>query len=289
MTAQDTGKFRSNLTDKFYTRPEVAATCLQQLLPLVPPTALWLEPAAGAGAFVTALQSSRPSATWVARDLEPPPSAPPNTQKGDFLAMTRADLGPVAAGRPLVVFGNPPFGRQATLARRFVGHAAALGADWIAFILPRSFQKPSLQRAFPLEYRLQKEIALAPNAFLVNGVAYDVPCVFQIWARGVGARAVEAPAQPAGFQYVKAGEAYDIAVRRVGGLAGRAFEAAAGRQFAVQSHYFVKLDRPEAAAQICSVLCAHEFPSNTTGPRSLSKGEVTPILNAAAAAAAAQT
>ena len=272
--AQETGKKR-NTVDKFYTNPVVANLCVGHMNTLIPNPGgfTWIEPSAGAGALVTALQGVLPEVTPIAIDLIPDA---PSIQKADFLTW------PAPPGR-LIFFGNPPFGRQGSLARKFIGRAAELGAEWIAFILPRSFEKPSLQRAFPPLYHKRLSIRLQDNAFLVNTEPHDVPCVFQIWEKMAEPRARENPIEPIGFRFVAATETHDLVVRRVGVYAGRAFVA--GATFSRQSHYFIKLDQPLRAAALASQLSAHTFPSNTTGPRSLSKGEIATVLNDCVAAA----
>ena len=53
----------------------------------------------------------------------------------------------------------------------------------ISFILPKSFKKDSLKKSFPLNFHLIYEGDLPDKSFLVDGVEYDVPCVFQIWEK----------------------------------------------------------------------------------------------------------
>jgi hypothetical protein len=282
---QDRGKFRKNLQDAFYTKPEVAARCVELLLGECEVAraadAVWLEPAAGAGAFLGAFPAG---CTRFAVDIEPAASAA-GIERADFMTW---GLPAEAGGKPLIVCGNPPFGRQGSAARAFIGRAAALGAAVIAFILPRSFMKPSMQTAFPIAYHCVVSEELPAESFTVNGESYAVPCVFQVWERRTVPRVVEAAVRECGFAYVRAGgagaeQAWDIAVRRVGVYAGRTTVAAAdAAQPSVQSHYFIRLDdrvRAAAAAAIASRLTAHAFPTNTTGPRSISKGELNAVLN----------
>jgi hypothetical protein len=82
-----------------------------------------------------------------------------------------------------LVVGNPPFGKNSSLARKFF-NASAQFADTIAFILPRTFRKPSTINQLDEHFHLHKEIRLGKNSFhLPDGKAHDVPCVFQIWKR----------------------------------------------------------------------------------------------------------
>jgi hypothetical protein len=76
-----------------------------------------------------------------------------------------------------LVIGNPPFGRQSSLAKRFI-RSSCVFADIVAFILPRSFMKPSMYSVFPSLFHKVYESELPYNSFLLNGESYDVPCVF---------------------------------------------------------------------------------------------------------------
>ena len=274
-TLQDTGKKRKNLEDKYYTAPVVTAQCLTQLTPLLqnPGGFVWIEPSAGNGVFLNALKDVLPATRAIGLDIAPGAGG---IEKGDFLSWDASGLD---ATSPRIFFGNPPFGRQSSLARRFIQRAAELNAQWIAFILPRSFEKPSLQKHVPTVYHLRLSERLGDNSFLVNEKPHDVPCVFQVWERRAESRAPVPTVEPVGFRYVKHTEPHDIAIRRVGVNAGSAFLS--GGTFSPQSHYFIKfLDAAvvEKRGAIMQQLSAHPFPSNTTGPRSLSKGEITAVL-----------
>lgn len=272
-TAQDTGKFRKNTKDQFYTKAAVAKTCVDTLLGLFPgagaPGAYqWIEPSAGTGAFLKAVPAGL---DVVGLDIDP---RAPQIQKGDFL-----DWSPTTEKRR-IFFGNPPFGRQGSTAKAFIKHAAAY-AEIIAFILPRSFVKPSMSRAFPPEFHCRHSEELPANSFEVNGAEYDVPCVFQIWENKGVPRAPATVVEPVGFSYVKPGETYHIAFKRAGGNAGKCLPAVAGANYNTQYHNFIRLEAPfvPAIPAILEKMNAHVFPSNTTGPRSLSKSEANLVLN----------
>lgn len=262
MSQQDTGLWRDP-KDQFYTRPEVARLCVDLLRLHVLEEAQWIEPSAGDGAFLSLVD------TAVGYDIEP---RHPRIQRADFLTV---DL-----PQDCVVFGNPPFGRQATLAKQFIQHAATK-AKWIAFILPRSFTKPSMQKAMPASFHLVASMTLPDNAFRLNDRPYDVPCVFQVWQRRDVPRDAPLVEAPAGFSYVKKAEGYTLAFRRVGGNAGRCCLPA--ESLSEQSHYFIQLDDPAHADAIIQASLVYPFPTNTTGPRSLSKSEANRFLNTAIA------
>jgi hypothetical protein len=265
---QDTGKFRTKTLDKFYTQPAVAQHCISLIkLTLGSYGAwTWIEPAAGSGAFLQGVDEV------IALDLAP---ASDLVTSADFLTW----IPPFPSGK-LLFYGNPPFGRQGSLAKAFIQRACSFeGTEAVAFILPRSFQKPSMSRAFPLRFHCLVSEELDPCSFEVNGSPYAVPCIFQIWIRRTVDRVLAAAEEPAGFSYVKQEATHHLVIRRVGVNAGAA--SVVGAPKSVQSHYFVCLDAEFEgnADAIAAALSAHVFPSNTTGPRSLSKGEVSATLN----------
>jgi len=270
---QDTGKFRTKTLDQFYTQPAVALHCISLIKSVFTSSAdlIWIEPAAGAGAFLQGFANDE----VIALDVEP---ASDRVVAADFLTWTP----PSSSSRRLLFYGNPPFGRQGSLAKAFLQRACSFDStEVVAFILPRSFQKPSMSRAVPLRFHCLLNEELDPCSFEVNGSPYSVPCVFQIWVRRPVERVLDAVEDPGGFAYVKQEAAHHLVIRRVGVYAGAASVAVHGQPKSAQSHYFVCLD-PAFVAHVDAIACAvsaHNFPSNTTGPRSLSKGEVTAVLN----------
>lgn len=267
---QDTGKFRKNTKDQYYTKSSVAKKCVDLLITSLTQaeTYQWIEPSAGNGSFLKVLPSTYDK---IGIDLEPKGDG---ILGGDFLQWS-----PTSEKRR-VFFGNPPFGRQGSLAKAFIKHAS-LYADFIAFILPRSFVKPSMSRAFPRKFHCIYSQELEKNAFEVNEEEYDVPCVFQIWEKKVEDRVIQAPVKEEGFEYVKYGEQFHIAFKRAGGLAGKCYYADADAVYNPQYHYFLKLDHEYLPhiKNIVDRVNAHTFPSNTVGPRSLSKSEANEVLN----------
>lgn len=279
MAAQDTGKFRENTKDQYYTQKGVATHCVQRVLELLPSAggeaaaeAAWIEPSAGKGVFLEAAKAAGITGA-IGLDIDPKAEG---IQKADFLSWQPT------VPQKLLIFGNPPFGRQSSAAKAFIKHAAGFtGTAAIAFILPRSFVKPSMSRAFPPRFHCLWSEELAANSFEVNGEPYDVPCVFQIWERRAIDRPVEVAPTEKGFSYVKAGEACHIVFRRVGGTAGTCTPFDAAASYNKQVYYFLRLDEAYIPhmKKIVAAVNGHVFPSNTVGPRSLSKGEATEVLN----------
>lgn len=269
---QDTGKFRQNIKDQFYTSEPVAKQCFHAIQSVIksPQNWLWIEPSAGEGVFVKQLAAAKCES--IALDIEP---RGPGIFKQDFLQWS-----PPITEKKVILFGNPPFGRQSSTAKAFIKKACEF-ADLIAFILPRSFVKPSMFKCFRREFHLIYTWELPKNAFLVNGEHCDVPCVFQIWEKRDHPREPESVEIPNGFEYVTDAQNYHIAFRRVGVNAGRCHPYHKGKKYSSQSHYFIHLAEKyfTRVEQIIEKINTHEFPSNTVGPRSLSKGEVNRVLN----------
>ena len=264
---QDTGKQRTNTKDQFYTNDRVAASCVQRIIDALPLTReyLWVEPSAGNGAFLRPLPASY---STIGLDIDPKAKG---ILSQDYLTW-QPPMGKI------IVFGNPPFGRQSSLAKAFISKSCEY-ATVIAFILPKSFTKPSMARAFDRTFHLLQSTELEKNSFVVNGSPYDVPCVFQIWQKMETERLLEEKIEPHGFGYVKPSEPYHVAFRRVGGLAGKCYPH--GTAFSVQSHYFITFHEAiEHLDAIIERINQHTFPSNTVGPRSLSKSEANQVINA---------
>lgn len=272
-TPQDTGKFRTNLKDQFYTDEHVARSCIRLIIDLVPCTSgyLWVEPSAGSGSFLHNVPATYEK---VGLDLDPKAT---DIQEQDYL-----EWAPPVIDNGMIVFGNPPFGRQSSLVKAFIAKSCEF-AQIIAFILPKSFTKPSMFNAFHKRFHLILSHELEKNSFIRNGAKYDAPCVFQIWQKRDVDRPVGVRTGPVGFRYVKSVELYHIALRRVGGLAGKCFTRNNRKQtISIESHYFLQLDDSvvSEADAIVDAVNAHSFPSNTLGPRSIAKFEVNVVLNA---------
>ena len=268
---QDTGKFRKNTKEQFYTNANIAKSCIKCIIDTIPTSSeyLWIEPSAGNGAFLHNIPSTFEK---IGIDIDPMGD---NIIKQDYLKWIPPQ------NKNIIIFGNPPFGRQSSIAKSFIAKSCEC-AKIIAFILPKSFTKPSMFNAFNLKFHLVHSIELEKDSFVLNGSKYDVPCVFQIWQKMDVNRIVDEKILPDRFTYVKHDSEYDVAFRRVGGLAGKCYLRHNGTEYSIQSHYFIKFDGSLTShkTDIITQINTHIFPSNTVGPRSLSKQEVNIVLNA---------
>ena len=152
--------------DKFYTNNNVVDWCLSKID--TSPYDLIIEPSAGAGAFSRKLNC-------IAYDIDPTPTSN-DIIKQDFLKIEKPSC------NRLLIIGNPPFGERSSLAKAFIKKSIEIGAQTIAFILPNTFNKFSLQRVFPNNWKLIAVYPLGRNSFNIEGHIYHVPCSFFIWS-----------------------------------------------------------------------------------------------------------
>tara|TARA_Y100000361_G_scaffold153437_1_gene175228 strand:+ start:3073 stop:3846 length:774 start_codon:yes stop_codon:yes gene_type:complete len=238
--------------DKFYTNPDVVKFCgdaFHRYLNIGEREEVVIEPSAGAGAFSMY--------TDILLDLYPERD---DIIKQDFLTWD--------SSKYKFYLGNPPFGKNSSLAKKFFNHAAK-GKGLIGFILPRTFRKVSITNSLNLNFWLVEEYILNRNSFTLEGKPYAVPCVFQIWEYRVEKRnKIILPLVHKDFSFVSAEEA-DFSIRRVGGNAGKVNPH---NNFAAASNYFIKGDCKETFIEIQSIL--QEISQDTVGNPSIGKGEL---------------
>jgi len=270
---QDTGKQR-DIIDKFYTKKNVVKLCIDEFKKniIIDKNDIIIEPSAGNGSFIPYIKKIIKNYKFY--DIQPENQK--EIIKQNFLDLDMKDLN--ANYNNIHIIGNPPFGKQSSLAKKFIEHSAKY-SNTISFILPKSFKKPSMYNAFPLNFHILKEIDLPENSFLVNDNEYDVPCVFQIWIKKDFEREKPVVVNPNNFEYVsKANDNYNICVRRVGINAGNVFEKKDCKNKSTQSHYFIKIKNYKKS--MVHKLNNIKYPfNNTVGPKSISKQELNEIYN----------
>lgn len=270
---QTTG-LKRNTIDKYYTNPNVVIQCVKLIKAHIPIilTDLIIEPSAGNGAFIHQIKSL--SSNYVFYDLEPEHD---EIIKQDFLELNTSQLQTVNNTPPIHIIGNPPFGRQSSLAIKFIKKCCHFATS-ISFILPKSFKKDSMQKHFVANFHLIHEYDLPSNSFLVNNIPCDVPCVFQIWMNMPTPRATIIKNAPRYFTFVKKEEEPDISFRRVGVNAGTISTDITNKS--VQSHYFIKFTNELPITENLDKLKNITFTfNNTVGAKSIAKGEVISKFN----------
>ena len=271
MESQTKG-LKRNTIDKFYTKPNTVELCITHIKQHIPmnDTDLIIEPSAGNGSFIPHIKQL--TNHHIFYDLEPE-----NVEitKQDYLLCNMSDIKKMFD--KIHTVGNPPFGRQSSIAIKFIKKSCEF-SDSVSFILPKSFKKDSLKKAFPSNFHLIFEIDLPENAFLVNNTEYNVNTIFQIWEKKPYKRDIIKKVEPRHFQFVKKTENPDISFRRVGVNAGTIdidiYEKS------IQSHYFIKFTNDKSIQDNISELSKikYEF-NNTVGPKSISKQELITEFN----------
>ncbi len=258
---------KRNTIDKYYTKLSVVEQCIKLVKKYIniSNNDLIIEPSAGNGSFIKDIKTL--STNYNFYDLEPEHD---EVIKQDFLEFDYEKI--KQKFKNIHIIGNPPFGRQASMAIKFI-KKCCLFSNSISFILPKSFKKDSMQKCFEKHYHLTHEIDLLENSFLVNGVESDVPCVFQIWKYKEELRQVVDKKLPLNFKFVKKEDNPDISFRRVGVNAGTIMKEIDDKSF--QSHYFIKFTNNKTIDGNIKNLKSIKFNfNNTVGPKSISKPEL---------------
>lgn len=155
--------------DKFYTIPSCAKKCIDIVFKIynINNFDLIVEPSAGNGSFLNQNENK------IGIDILP--------ENKNIIKMNFFDYKPDRYKKNILVIGNPPFGKVSSTAIKFFQYAS----EWcnvIAFIIPRTFRRPSIQnklnRMFHLIY--DEEIPIKPCCFIPKMM---VKCCFQIWEK----------------------------------------------------------------------------------------------------------
>ena len=261
--------------DKFYTIPSIVSLCLKYIneaLNIDQQQDLIIEPSAGDGAFVNGIKNMCDNHLFY--DISPEDE---EIAKQDYLTLS-IDKDIISDYHKIHIIGNPPFGKQSSLAIKFI-KKSALYCDSISFILPKSFKKDSMMKHFPLNFHLIFQADLPENAFTVNNIEHNVPCIFQIWVKRNYLREVQEKLVPnQNYSFVKKDENPDISLRRVGVYAGQFSRDIENKS--PQSHYFIKsknIISDELLEQLNSINYKHI--GDTVGAKSISKQELIKELN----------
>lgn len=264
---QDTGLER-NTIDKYYTNSITVIKCLTLFKDEIKinDDDIIIEPSAGNGSFINGINELNGIHKFY--DIEPENEL---IIKQDFLKLDLDN------SKTYHIIGNPPFGRQASMAIKFIKKAATF-AKSISFILPKSFKKDSMKNKIPYDYHLIKEVDLDEDSFVLNDKSYNVPCIFQIWLKRDIKREKITIYEPYKYTFVKKDESPSISFRRVGVNAGKIDTFIEDKS--EQSHYFIKFSDELSINSVINELKKINFPhNNTVGPRSISKQELITRFN----------
>ena len=245
--------------DQFYTNPEVVDLCLGSID--LDEYDLAIEPSAGSGAFYNKLTIEKIGIDLCPKDIK-------DVFELDYLKITCDEQ---ELKEKTLVIGNPPFGKSSSLAVKFFNHSARFCAT-IAFIVPKTFKKPSIQNRLNLNFHLKYELDLPQNSFyLPDGTAYDVPCAWQVWKRGEKKRKkIKMSLTHSDFEFVTRKEDANFLFQRVGAAAGSVHK---NFDRANPAHHLIKA--PDSVYEVMKHIDWNNSSKyHTAGNPSISKGEL---------------
>ena len=269
-TVSKTRKGNTRVTGKeqYYTPPELASRLVESVAKVVGDfdKRVVVEPAGGTGSFVEA--SERLGATVLSLDIEP---KHPRVKLGNFLTTE------LNAHRAITI-SNPPFGRNNSLSIPFFNKAAEF-SDYIAFIVPKSWRKWSVQNRLDRNFHLIKDEDLTLNYVDASGTELSdrrlLATSFQIWQRKDSLREL-VHVEDLGLIKKCSPEDADVALTLFGfgcGTVLTEFERKPNT-----TRMFLKLQHPKALKALQSVDFSR-FSKNTAYTPALSLPEINYLLN----------
>ena len=172
-----------------------------------------------------------------------------------------------------MVLGNPPYGKNSSLAVKFLNRASEL-SEQVHMVLPRTFRKPSIINRLNPHLHLVSDVDVDDSVFRDSIVA----CV-QKWEVKTERRdRIVTYTEHKDFVFCKKDDA-DICLGRVGGgPSGKVFEEWENRS--ETSHYFLKVSSPAVIENLKSLYSEFRCAAlQTVGCPSLSKDDCVKIYS----------
>jgi len=193
--------------DKFYTTESFSKICIDKVFNIynIEDFDLIIEPSAGNGSFYNQIISNNK----LGLDIEP--------ENDNIILQDFFDYIPPENKHNILTIGNPPFGKVCSVAIKFFNHASKY-SNVIAFIIPKTFRKVSLQNKLNHNFHLiyDLDVPLKPCSFIPK---IQAKCCFQIWERKENNRdIIKLPTTHKDWDFLKNYNNADFAIRRVGGL-----------------------------------------------------------------------
>lgn len=171
------------------------------------------------------------------------------------------------------IIGNPPYGKNSSLAVKFLNKASEL-SDTIHMVLPRTFRKPSIINRLNPHLHLVEDKDVDDAAFRGSIIA----CVQRWEVRSEKRERIETFTSHPDFTFCKKSDA-DVCLGRVGGgPSGKVFSEWEHRS--ENSHYFLKVRDPEVIDNLRSLYSEFRVAAlQTVGCPSLSKDDCVKIYS----------
>jgi hypothetical protein len=170
--SSNTIKTRDQGLDKFYTKKNISKMCIETLSNMYNFNSfdLIVEPSAGDGSFYNQIDCKSDK---IGIDIMPENE---NIIKKDFFEFI-----PDKKYDKILTIGNPPFGKISSTAVKFFNHAS-IWSTVIAFIIPKTFRKTSIQNRLDPCFHLVQDIDIPDNPCSFEPYM-NVKCCFQIWIK----------------------------------------------------------------------------------------------------------
>lgn len=191
---------------------------------------------------------------------------------------------PETAGFDTVItFGNPPFGKNSSLALKFINKAAEF-SDFIAMILPRTFRKESMSRLIHPGLMGLIDVDVPKDSFIFKNRTKDVPKRFMVFKKSSGQKTLSPPKPTTSrhFSFTEK-ETGAVSFQRVGARAGTVREEFRDR--ATTSHYFLQPIPPMTKERLIAVLASIDWDgvrhSTARVPEHIQEGTCVPFRRSA--------
>lgn len=263
------GNRRKTGVEQYYTPKDLALQLSSKLVALTGLNRSFFEPAGGNGSFLAALEQLG------AKEIEAVDLYPkhPRVIQADFLEYQ-------LTGENLVTISNPPFGRNNSLSIPFFNRAAN-HSEFIAFLVPRSWRKWSVQNRLDRRFHLVFDQDVAVNYVTDTGERIgannDLRTCFQIWQKKDELRPLVRVTDSQLVQKCSPEEA-DLAIRVFGFGCGRSY-----REFPKVANTTLMFLRVFDARvfEVIEGLDYERFTLNTSYTRALALPELNYLLNEA--------
>lgn len=263
------GNRRVTGLEQYYTPKHLAQSLTEVLFSFLeaPQKRQFLEPAGGTGSFIEALDDLG-ATSITSMDTHP---KHPKVMQGDFLGFQGLSSG-------LVTISNPPFGRNNALSIPFFNHAADISTH-IAFLVPRSWRKWSVQNRLDLRFHLLHDqdvnLIYEDHAGEPLAKANELRTCFQIWERKDELRK-KTLVPDNGFVRKTSPNEADVAMRVFGYGCGQVLESFERKPNTTLM--FLSFERP-VTASLLRDLDFERFKNNTAYTQALSFQEINYLLN----------
>jgi hypothetical protein len=258
---------KSEVLDQYFTKRPLAKELYDTTVSILSEHGVefdcWLEPAAGDGAFFNILPPDTRMGIDIDKKLD-------EIIEDDFLTIDIAAF----HGLRYIAIGNPPFGKNATLAVKFFNRCADM-CEAVAFIVPQTFKKYSVINRLHPCFCLIYQQDLPDNSFEIDGQDKSVPCVFQIWIKtGEDRPRITVHRSHPDLEFLPTDRLHEATIlfQRVGVAAGTFKSPGNGSGYSWKSNYHIRCS--EKAAEVLRSITVWPTKYHTAGNPSISKSDL---------------